>query len=420
MELSQNNHQINIAFFFAVPIIEHMGGVERVTSILTREFQKRGHNVIYVAFMTEQFRKEHREKLLEQNLDVDKYTYLAPQYFINLSQSQEKINRETADLLKRANVNFVIQQDPFPFAFPILKSLPEGIVKIITKHNRPFASYKRERSVYKRMPETGGFAKRLWTNICWMLPIVPRIRNLRLERNIYRSSLASADVLCLLSEYFISRLMKFMPNINLKQVVAISNPNTFVAEPVEIKKKENLVIMVCRMEDAIKNISDFLKAWVDIEKKHPDWHAELVGDGSDLEKLKRMANAMKLNHVRFAGYQKDVSDYFKRAKILCVSSWYEGWGMIIPEGMCFGCVPVCYTTFESIYTLIKDEYNGLLVKTNMPKELSLQLNKLIENPEQLQKYAKNGYKHIEQFSTSTVVDNWEHLYVRIKNEKQPY
>ena len=51
----------------------------------------------------------------------------------------------------------------------------------------------------------------------------------------------------------------------------------------------------------------------------------------------------------------------KRAPILCMTSNYEGFPMVLVEAMQYGCVPFAFDSFPSLYDIINDGINGVIV-----------------------------------------------------------
>ena len=408
---------MNIAFFWGWPMYEHIGGVQRVTCLLTREFQRRGHKVFFVAFMRKNEKEEYIAQLKRDfQQDLKGYVFIAPQIFIEINDTLSKTKASVRSFIENEHIDYVIQQEPFSWSFDILDSLPYSIVKVLVKHSKPLETNGLERFVYKRYHPTG-LIDTLKTKLYIMLPVIPRMRDLYIARNTYIGATKHADRLCLLSRHFIPRLNRFVPGIDNSKVCAISNPSTFKPQPVALDKKEKKVIMVCRMEDSTKNVSDFLKAWSIVEKKHPDWCAELVGDGTDLNVLKKQAQDLKLEKCHFLGYQSNVKDIYASARINCVCSWYEGFPMVIAESLAYGCVTISYDTFEALRDTINDNVNGMIVHSNKPTELADKMCYLIENPQILESMAKKSLEKCKDFDVEHIVNQWTQLYEIIKKEK---
>ncbi|MDY2624113.1 MAG: glycosyltransferase [Alloprevotella sp.] len=408
---------MNIAFFWAWPMYEHIGGVQRVTCLLTREFQRRGYKVFFAAFM----RKNGNEAYLSQlkndfQQDLKNYVFIAPQIIIELDEKLLNAKETVQAFVKKEQIDYVIQQEPSSWSAAILDALPSNVVKVLVKHNKPLEINGVERSIYKRHHPTGLFDS-LKTKLYIMLPFIPRMRDLYVARKTYIGATQHADRLCLLSRHFIPRLNRLVPGIDSSKICAISNPSTFKPQSVEITQKNNKVIMVCRMEDSTKNVSDFLKAWSVVEAKHPDWCAELVGDGTDLNALKKLAYDLKLKQCRFLGYQCNVKEIFSSARINCVCSWFEGFPMVIVESLAFGCVTISYDTFEAVRDTIDDGINGMIVSSNTPDELAAKICYLIENPRVLNRMADKSIEKCKAFDVEKIVDQWIALYETIKIEK---
>lgn len=69
----------------------------------------------------------------------------------------------------------------------------------------------------------------------------------------------------------------------------------------------------------------------------------LVGEGSELEYLKRRARELGLeSRVEFPGFRRDIVPFLSRADVVLVPSRYEGYGLVIVEALAAG-VPVIAT-----------------------------------------------------------------------------
>lgn len=53
---------------------------------------------------------------------------------------------------------------------------------------------------------------------------------------------------------------------------------------------------------------------------------------------------------------------YKRAQIICVSSTYEGFSLVLTEALQYGVIPVAFDSFESVHDIIDTGKNGFLVK----------------------------------------------------------
>lgn len=407
---------MNIAFLWNWPVNEFTGGVGVVTKVLAKEMQNRGHRVIFIAPVTQE-EKSRNARLLENiGMNQDTYPYVAPQYYVDASIELELVVTETTEILEQNKIDMIIAQDLDPLEIDIVSKLPDGYVKIITKHSQPFEAYEFTRNVFKGY-QAKTLSRKIWKNVVLACPYLGQMRQKQLNKRLYKKATSSADRLCLLSSGFITRLLRFMPDLDKRKLCYINNPNTFTDSSIDVNVKENLVIIVCRLEESTKNVTDFMKAWKMIEQIHPDWKAEIVGDGKDMQLLMNRCKNLGLRSLSFVGYQSNVINYYQRAKMVCVTSWYEGWPMVIVEGMSNGCVPIVYDTFESIRDIFDDGVSGLIVESCTPAKLFNKLNMLMTNSEKYKSLSDHAIEKVKQFTPSNIVDDWEKLYQEINKEK---
>lgn len=407
---------MNIAFLYNWPVNEFTGGVGIVTKVLAKEMQNHGHRVIFIAPVTQEEKARNASLLESLGMNQDTYPYVAPQYYVDAGMDLESIVTETIRILNQNMIDMVIAQDLDPLEIDIISKLPDGYVKIITKHNQPFEAFDFTRNVFKSY-QAKTLSKKIWKQIVLACPFLGQMRQKQLNERLYKKATSSADRLCLLSSGFVTRLLRFMPNLDKRKICYINNPNTFSTKVEDVHHKENLVIIVCRLMESMKNVTDFMRAWKMVELCHPGWKAEVVGDGKDMQMLKEQSQILDLHSLTFVGYHSDVESYYKRAKMICVTSWYEGWGMTITEGMANGCVPIVYDTYEAIRDIFDDEVSGLTIKSCKPQELFEKLNNLMNDSTQLNLLSNNAIEKVKQFSPDKIVENWERLYKEIKEEK---
>ncbi|MBT9013098.1 hypothetical protein BTI85_09690, partial [Lactobacillus delbrueckii subsp. bulgaricus] len=69
-----------------------------------------------------------------------------------------------------------------------------------------------------------------------------------------------------------------------------------------------------------------------IEKNNPSWNLVICGSGEEEIKLKKIAKEKKLKNVVFAGFVQNVEEYYQQAKIMVMTSRFEGFPMVLLEG----------------------------------------------------------------------------------------
>lgn len=91
----------------------------------------------------------------------------------------------------------------------------------------------------------------------------------------------------------------------------------------------------------------------------------------------------------------------------------EGWGAVLNEAMNSGCAIVADELIGAVPFLIQDGVNGFIYKDKSLKSLTQKVEKLIQDKELRERFAKNAYQ--------TLMTNWnaqtaaEHLMILINN-----
>ena len=185
-------------------------------------------------------------------------------------------------------------------------------------------------------------------------------------------------------------------------------------------KPPKTILYVGRLENR-KGVNYLLQAFKSLREKRSDVSLVIAGDGTDREKLERLAQSLKLTNVTFAGYvsEKQKLAYLQTADLFCAPSPYgESFGLVLLEAMATGLVTVAGNNpgYRSVLT-------GLgslsLVDPRDTREFAHRLDLLLhENA--LRKLWRDWAKdQIKQYSTKAIVDQYEDLYNEaIKKHRQ--
>lgn len=386
---------MNIAFLFYCPIVPHIGGVQRVTDVLTKEFVKRGHNVIFIC--TE-----------SRNMDDAYQNYSATQIYLDSNKNEEEFIADYCKILHTNDIDVVISQEAQKESLLLLANTPICVKRISVVHINPYAIIGNERRIKRAIR-----SRRLVTNLAkYLVMLFPHIARqyYRLKENkFYRRILGVSDKLVLLSPSFVELLKENIPNISNRKLVTIGNPNTFVLKH-EVGTKENLIICVARLSEAQKNVRDFILVWQQLYKYNPMWKAVIVGDGPDRGLLESFAKKKGVRNLSFVGRVENVGNYYQRAKFVCLTSIYEGWGMVLTEGMSYGCVPCVYGSYGAAFDIVDDGVNGIISTPFRPKEMADRIQTLINDESRLAQMSSSAIEKVKDFNADKVADKWDALF----------
>lgn len=388
---------MNLLFIFTERMNPNQGGVERVTVLLSRELKKSGHNIFFLA--------------VGDNKESDTIESGFPQFF--RPTSSPDFIQQFAELLRENNIEAIILQGTHNNVLHALEAVPSGIKKYLVLHNRPHPLNGYERKAMTDTPWTNLSVKhKLLKALGMFYPRLFRIVNNRKNNNRLRRILSLSDRLVLLSERFIPVLTSVTPSIDLGKISAINNPNTFSPpEEIDYRNKDNIILFVSRMSLPQKNVKDFIDVWAHFQSLHPDWKAMIVGGGEHGSIIEKYALRKKVKNLCFEGSKKNVEVYYKRAKILCLTSIYEGWGMVLTEAMAYGCVPVVFDTYESLHDILQNGHNGSLIKPFDKKAMVSSLDYLANNEQDRIRMAEAGRSSIRNFIPEKICRQWENLLI---------
>lgn len=104
-----------------------------------------------------------------------------------------------------------------------------------------------------------------------------------------------------------------------------------------LKDKGNInILAVCRLEKE-KNLETAIRAFKKVLENGIDAIFTIVGDGGQKERLEALSLELGIKEkIIFAGWQNDVSHFYKEADIFISTSLYEGYGMAMVEAAFYG------------------------------------------------------------------------------------
>lgn len=386
---------MNILFIFQDTIIPHKGGVQRVTEILTRELMHRGHNVVFLS--------------TNDNPAKNEYKYIVRQYYIDCSKDKEYIDEEYKKILKEENIGFIINQEPRPDTLYLLSKTPNTIKKITCLHTQPFCTQTYAKEMLKYM-QPKNWKEWLYINFCRLFTGYYKRQGRNIEIARLNKSLEVSDCLCLLSDKYIPRVLNYMPNIEKKRLVAVNNPLTFEHSNNHECSKEKTIIWVGRQENYPKNIPAFIDIWKIISQNNKDWKAIIIGDGIDKQYNLEYAKRKAVERLEFAGVQKEVEQYYKKASFIGITSINEGFPMVIVEAMSYACIPCVYNTFESLNDIITNGKNGIIAEPFNKEEIARRIQEVIDDNEKFAAMQKAAIEKAKTFSVENIVDKWEEVF----------
>jgi glycosyltransferase involved in cell wall biosynthesis len=188
--------------------------------------------------------------------------------------------------------------------------------------------------------------------------------------------------------YYGVNFKKFI-NINRKKIENLR-------KKLNIDKKIIVLGCVARHVEQ-KSLDIVLKSFFLFVKKNPEIKAKLImiGRGHLENNLKQLANNLKISDkVIWIRNTNNIQLYYNIFNIFCLSSKYEGLGLVLLESLASG-VPVLATRSGAIPEIVKNNFNGFLIETS---DCQNELKNILINYAQLNDEKKAQLK-INAFNT---------------------
>ncbi len=141
--------------------------------------------------------------------------------------------------------------------------------------------------------------------------------------------------------------------------------------------KENYLLYVGRLEPQ-KGLQDLILAFYQVSKANSELKLKVVGTGRLLSDLQSLVSELELeDRVEFEGFQKNVIEYYKKAKAVVLTSRFEGFPNVLVEAVSLGTPVIAYDCSHGPNEIIND-LNGYLVEMDNIDKFAESINTLVD------------------------------------------
>ena len=394
---------MNIVIFGKFEVIPEIGGTERVSASLAKMLIQRGCGVYFVAWQKYPHSKPY-------TLDVEQ---------IVLPNGNDMCCEENircfSDFITEKKIDVILNQygpfDDFSNLCIIVKERTKTKLLSAIHFDPDFAmkAYRADLSLlefrYSLLRQIRFYLKRI-------LPFKLN-RWMKEYSNAYNRIYKESDAVILLSEHFKPIFKKMTGLDDISKLVAIPNSLSFEVQEESYQKKKQ-ILWIGRFDLAQKRPERMVQIWSYLEKHHSDWNVVFLGDGPCRPMIEKYVKRLVLKNVEFKGFIDPVNEY-KKSSIICVTSTYEGFGLILTEAMQFGTVPVAFDSYESLCDIVEEGVNGYRIKPFDSKMFASRLSDLMMNEELRKKMSNNAKQHVlEKFCPDKIAAQWMTLFNKIQ------
>lgn len=378
---------MNILFLNISTANPKLGGVQCVSFNLYKYFISQGHHVVMLAW----------KKTIE---DSEKdFCYMPDSNKIFSDRNEVFLKR----VVKEHGIQIVMNHTCLePYRAKVIKFLSKQGVKIVNVfHNSPFGMFGVNK--YKRLQQVKNKKIKSLLDYGIRLGFVLKYRYWLSMQAKY------GDKTVLLSNRFKSEYCFFAGRKYYDKLLAMPNPLT--VEEVERCEKENAILFVGRLGPE-KGLNYLLDIWNLLENKYTDWRLDIVGDGEERQYVEHRIGQLGLKRCNLYGFQKPAS-FYNRSKIFCMTSLFEGFGLVLTEAMYYATVPLAFNSYANVGDIIDKGKNGMLIPPFDVEQYANTLSLLMDNPILWKAMSEEAVKKSYSYSINTIGMQWLRLFEEI-------
>ncbi|MFI3315867.1 MAG: glycosyltransferase [Rikenellaceae bacterium] len=387
---------MTICFITVCDLKPTAGGVERVCVNIITELLVQHHNVISC------YLDKNDVGIIE---GVDSYRFPNDKV-VNSAENIEMLS----NVVKQHSVDIIWNHSHYIDLHKICVEAKGDAKLVYTYHSDPCSALKEKRDDLALLATRNSIAGKLQLlRAMIQYPIGYYLRRKYISRK-FRYLYDQSDTLAILSDRFINSFNRLTGFDDLSKLVAINNPIYSLSIPeVDIAAKNKQIVFVGRLIWGQKRLDRLLKVWALLQNRLPDWNVVVLGDGPHRELYVNMACKLNLRNIEFKGTQPS-EPYYAESSVLCMTSTYEGFGMVLVEAQQYGCVPMAFDSFEAVHDIIEDGVNGVIVSPFNTKEYANKLYDLCQDKTRREQMAIAGIESVKRFDSKIIVGEWLELF----------
>jgi len=223
-------------------------------------------------------------------------------------------------------------------------------------------------------------------------------------KNHRRQILKNADSVIAVSNFMAGLAQKI--GVNSQKIKMIYNAVDFFDNLPSRQESSSPVLVFSGRLVPWKDQRVILNILAKLKLEYPAIVFEVLGDGSELEKLKKIAKELGLyNTVKFHGRitETETHQIFACATVFVLNTNYEGLPHAVLNAMQVG-VPVITTSLGGNLEVITNGENGLLVPYNNEKAWQAAIERLLVDSALREKFSQNAKKTLEKFKFKEMVE----------------
>ncbi|CAM3353890.1 Glycosyltransferase family 4 protein [Flavobacterium longum] len=174
-----------------------------------------------------------------------------------------------------------------------------------------------------------------------------------------------------------------------------------------VPAEEHYILAAGRMNDDVKQFDKLIAAYANSGLPAQDISLVILGDGSNLPTLKKLAMRSGVEaQIVFKGRVDNPFPYMKHAKFFVLSSRREGLPTVILESLACGKPVVSFDCVSGPSEMIAHERNGLLVTDQDFNALTEAMNRMASDEKLYTACCEGAKPSVQSFSLENIGRQW--------------
>jgi len=179
-------------------------------------------------------------------------------------------------------------------------------------------------------------------------------------------------------------------------------------------KRRKVLLAVGRLSEE-KCFNSLITTFSQIARDYPDWVLVILGEGPERGELERqISNTSLSDRIILPGQVGNISQWYEASDLYVMSSRFEGFPNSLLEAMASGLAAVSFDCDTGPRDIIRHNIDGVLAPPGDFQALKIALERLMEDQDLRQEYAKEAKNVIGRFSIERIAGRWEKLFREIK------
>lgn len=195
-------------------------------------------------------------------------------------------------------------------------------------------------------------------------------------------------------------------------------PNPLAFDQIDYSpKRKNQILAVGRLEAwHYKGFDILIKAFGKIVISFPEWELCIMGMGSEenVTMLNNLAAEYGIKkNFKILPYQSDPLQVYRESEVFCLSSRYEGFGMVLVEAMSQGCACVACDYKGRQKEIINDETCGITCEAGDVDALANALQKMLGDKAYRKAVGKAAIERSKYYNLDRIMEHWDKIIKKI-------